>query len=69
MSRAAIITRISLFFVFVGIAGANAQETGTTDTKGKWGEIHGSVQFDAQYYNPDSAIGAPAVPEEFLMNG
>ena len=38
-------------------------------TKGKWGEIHGSVQFDAQYYTPDSAIGAPPVPEEFLMNG
>jgi hypothetical protein len=37
--------------------------------KGKWGEIHGSVQFDAQYYNPDSAIGAPVVPEEMLMNG
>jgi len=37
--------------------------------KGKWGEIHGNVQFDAQYYNPDSAIGAPPVPEKLLMNG
>ena len=36
---------------------------------GKWGEIHGNVQFDAQYYNPDSAIGAPPVPEKLLMNG
>jgi len=36
---------------------------------GKWGEIHGNVQFDAQYYNPDSAIGAPPVTEKLLMNG
>lgn len=32
------------------------------------GEIHGNFQLDAQYYNPDSAIGAQAVPEKFLMN-
>lgn len=44
-------------------------QSNNTSTKGKWGEIHGSVQFDAQYYNPDSAIGAPPVPEKFLFNG
>lgn len=32
------------------------------------GEIHGNFQMDAQYYNPDSAIGALPVPEKFLMN-
>lgn len=32
-------------------------------------EIHGNFQTDAQYYNPDSAIGAPPVPEKMLMNG
>ena len=32
------------------------------------GEIHGNFQLDAQYYNPDSAIGALPVPEKFLMN-
>ena len=32
------------------------------------GEIHGNFQLDAQYYNPDSAIGAQKVPEKFLMN-
>lgn len=37
--------------------------------KGKWGEIHGNIQFDAQYYNPDSAIGAEPIPEKLLMNG
>lgn len=33
------------------------------------GQIHGVFQIDAQYYNPDSAIGAPEVPEKALMNG
>jgi hypothetical protein len=42
---------------------------GFAQESGKWGEIHGNVQFDAQYYNPDSAIGAPPVPEKMLMNG
>lgn len=33
------------------------------------GQIHGNFQFDAQYYNPDSAISAPVVPEKALSNG
>lgn len=33
------------------------------------GEVHGNFQMDAQYYNPDSAIEAPPVPEKMLMNG
>jgi hypothetical protein len=33
------------------------------------GEIHGNFQIDAQYYNPDTLIGAPPVPEKMLMNG
>jgi hypothetical protein len=33
------------------------------------GEIHGNFQMDAQYYNTDSTIGAPAVPEKILSNG
>jgi hypothetical protein len=33
------------------------------------GQIHGVFQIDAQYYNPDSLIGAPVVPEKALMNG
>ena len=32
------------------------------------GQIHGSFQMDAQYYIPDSAIGAPKVPQKMLMN-
>ncbi|MFL5765095.1 MAG: DUF6029 family protein [Bacteroidia bacterium] len=33
------------------------------------GEIHGNFQANAQYYIPDSTIGAAAVPEKMLMNG
>ena len=33
------------------------------------GEIHGNFQVDAQYYIPDSTIGAPNVPEKMLSNG
>lgn len=33
------------------------------------GEVHGNFQADAQYYVPDSAIGASKVPEKMLMNG
>src|SRR5689334_23037183 len=32
------------------------------------GSIHGNFQIDAQYYQPDSLIGAPKVPEKFLSN-
>lgn len=30
--------------------------------------IHGNFQIDAQYYNADSLIGAPKVPEQMLSN-
>ncbi len=33
------------------------------------GEIHGNFQAIAQYYIPDSTIGADPVPEKMLMNG
>ncbi|MEO6305545.1 MAG: DUF6029 family protein, partial [Bacteroidia bacterium] len=35
---------------------------------GDLGSIHGNFQIDAQYYEPDSLIGAPRVPEKFLSN-
>lgn len=34
-----------------------------------FGQIHGNIQTDVQYYNPDTLIGAPIVPEKMLMNG
>jgi hypothetical protein len=56
-----------VYSFFYSIA-AIAQEQGQ-DKKINLGEIHGNFQADAQYYNPDSAIGAPPVPEKMLMNG
>lgn len=60
---------------FVSVSSAQSLDSTATakkdkdKEKGKWGEIHGNLQFDAQYYNPDSAIGALPVPEKLLMNG
>lgn len=33
-----------------------------------WGELHGNFQADAQYYRPDSIIGAPEFPEKVGSN-
>lgn len=33
------------------------------------GDVHGNFQAIAQYYIPDTTIGAPDVPEKMLMNG
>lgn len=43
-----------------------AQENNSSSNNA--GEIHGNMQLNAQYYNPDSSIGAPPVPEKMLMN-
>jgi len=32
------------------------------------GSVHGYFQIDAQYYRPDTIIGAPPVPEKMLSN-
>jgi hypothetical protein len=41
-----------------------AQQAASSDL----GSIHGNFQIDAQYYQPDSLIGAPKVPEKVLSN-
>lgn len=41
-----------------------SQETNSSDQ----GSVHGNFQIDAQYYQPDSLIGAPRVPEKLLSN-
>jgi len=48
---------ITLFHVYLHAQSQNA------------GELHGNFQVDGQYYNPDTLIGAPVVPEKFLSNG
>lgn len=59
------------FLLTVSLAGGlpcflSAQETASPTNNS--GEIHGNMQMDVQYYNPDSTIGAAPVPEKMLMN-
>jgi hypothetical protein len=51
------------FLIFTGISiCVNAQ------IQDEINSIHGNFQVDAQYYQPDSLIGAPKVPEKMLSN-
>lgn len=50
--------------LFFGFSSARAQQGIANELN----SIHGSFQVDAQYYQPDSLIGAPKVPEKFLSN-
>ncbi len=54
-----------LFTIFL-VNRAFSQES--TEKKFDLGELHGNFQVDAQLYNPDSAIGAPPVPEKLRSN-
>jgi hypothetical protein len=57
---------VSFFLLFSVLFASrmNAQNQGAN-----LGEIHGNFQMDMQYYNPDSSIKAPPVPEKTGMNG
>ncbi len=52
-------------FLSVLLLGINGLKSQTQNA----GELHGNFQVDAQYYNRDSLIGAPVVPEKVLTNG
>ncbi len=56
---------LAVFF----ISTASAQINLNTSNNSNLGEVHGNFQANAQYYIPDSAIGAAAAPEKMLMNG
>ncbi|MCA6437636.1 MAG: hypothetical protein IM600_15755 [Bacteroidetes bacterium] len=53
-----------LFLLFLNPFNTSAQTTIADEVN----SIHGNFQIDAQYYNPDSLIGAPKVPEKMLSN-
>lgn len=55
LSKSTILSICSLFFI-------------TTTFSQNSGEIHGNFQVDAQYYIPDTTIGADTIPEKMLMN-
>lgn len=54
---------VVVFFIFIAIQ-SSAQE----NPQNNEGQLHGNFQADIQYYNKDSSIGAPIVPEKLLMN-
>lgn len=57
----------SLFFFSISFF--NAQENKIlSGVANELGSVHGNFQIDAQYYQPDSLIGAPYVPEKYLSN-
>ncbi|PBQ31575.1 hypothetical protein CNR22_07280 [Sphingobacteriaceae bacterium] len=55
--------RSAVYLPLLTVTFIKAQNS-TTDM----GSIHGNFQIDAQYYQADSLIGAPKVPEKFLSN-
>jgi hypothetical protein len=55
---------LPLFFLTISVSHFSAQNILTDQA-----ELHGNFQLDAQYYNVDTLIGAPIVPEKILSNG
>ncbi len=53
--------------LFIGF-NSFAQDTPPQEKHVDMGSIHGNFQIDGQYYQPDSLIGAPKVPEKYLSN-
>ena len=62
-----LITAIICGIIYSNISVAQLNTTNLSNVE--LGEIHGNFQEDAQYYIPDSLIGAPDVPEQMLSNG
>jgi hypothetical protein len=56
---------IATFLLITILNVFNASAQSNTDDAGS---VHGYFQIDAQYYKPDSLIGAPLVPEKMLSN-
>jgi hypothetical protein len=54
--------------LYFSIASALTCSTVKAQLPGGFG-VHGNFEINTQYYNPDSAIGAPVVPEKLLSNG
>ena len=50
--------------LFLGVDEVRSQNVVTDELN----SIHGNFQIDAQYYQEDSLIGAPKVPEKLLSN-
>ncbi len=62
------IIKSSLVATFLILFYLNPFNSWAQNSSGDAGSIHGNFQIDAQYYTPDSLIGAPKVPEKMLSN-
>jgi len=60
------LTATFLFAFILNPFNSQAQDDG--HLKEITSSVHGNFQLDGQYYNADSLIGAPKVPEKFLSN-
>ncbi len=58
----------SLTATFLLMALLNAFNTRAQSIADEVNSVHGYFQIDAQYYKPDTLIGAPPVPEKMLSN-
>ncbi|MDX2173593.1 MAG: DUF6029 family protein [Bacteroidota bacterium] len=58
----------SLTATFLILLLLNPFKSNGQNSTNDYGSIHGNFQIDAQYYQPDSLIGAPKVPEKMLSN-
>jgi hypothetical protein len=54
-----------LFLIALALTAFDLRSQTATD---ELNSVHGNFQIDAQYYQPDSLIGAPKVPEKLLSN-
>jgi hypothetical protein len=59
------LTRTTLFSLFIFFLHPLFGQQAILD---ELGSVHGNFQIDAKYYQPDSIIGAPKVPEKMLSN-
>jgi len=61
---------ITLTSVFSILFSQDSTKTSVTPPAPKedHGQISGNLEVIGQYYNPDTSIGAPPVPEKFLLN-
>lgn len=58
-----------LMLILIFAASITALNKSVAQTFLQNSQIHGNFQTDVMYYNPDSLIGAPDIPEKMLMNG
>lgn len=61
-------TTVKALFVSLSLCLGFTSMQAQTTLSNELGSIHGNFQIDAQYYEPDSLIGAPKVPEKMLSN-